>query len=63
MDGEADEAARVGMEGGGKIGIWRLLRAAPTAANILNHMQHDMHEFQVIGLCARASQSFPPRPV
>lgn len=31
-----------------QIGIWKLLRAAPTMANILNHMQHDMHEFQVI---------------
>jgi hypothetical protein len=32
-----------------EIGIWRLLWAAPTVANILNHMQHDMHEFQVRG--------------
>ena len=35
-----------------QISIWRLLGAAPTMANILNHMQHDMHEFQVLGAWA-----------
>ena len=32
--------------------LWELLTCAPTVANILNHMQHDMHEFQVIGAWA-----------
>ena len=41
-----------GEEAGEKIGIWRLLLSAPTVANILNHMQHDMHEFQVLAAWA-----------
>jgi len=50
--GKAAGATAAGGGASQEISIWRLLAAAPTMANILNHMQHDMHEFQVLAAWA-----------